>query len=79
VIVQIRRLPHHDGLPLPTRQTAGAAGPTDDIDQTVEQPVAMVYIPADVRIEFGNHLFVIYVYGSTTRSGGGSPVAKRYR
>jgi dUTP pyrophosphatase len=26
VIVQIRRLPHHDGLPLPTRQTAGAAG-----------------------------------------------------
>ena len=26
MIVQIRRLPHHDGLPLPTRQTAGAAG-----------------------------------------------------
>jgi dUTP pyrophosphatase len=26
VIVQIRRLPHHDGLPLPTRQTSGAAG-----------------------------------------------------
>jgi len=26
VIVQIRRLPHHDGLPLPTRQTTGAAG-----------------------------------------------------
>jgi dUTP pyrophosphatase len=26
VIVQIRRLPHHDGLPLPTRQTVGAAG-----------------------------------------------------
>jgi dUTP pyrophosphatase len=26
VIVQIRRLPHHDGLPLPTRHTAGAAG-----------------------------------------------------
>jgi len=26
VIVQVRRLPHHDGLPLPTRQTAGAAG-----------------------------------------------------
>jgi dUTP diphosphatase len=26
VIVQIRRLPNHDGLPLPTRQTAGAAG-----------------------------------------------------
>jgi dUTP pyrophosphatase len=26
VIVQIRRLPHHEGLPLPTRQTAGAAG-----------------------------------------------------
>jgi dUTP diphosphatase len=25
-VVQIRRLPHHDGLPLPTRQTAGAAG-----------------------------------------------------
>lgn len=26
MIVQIRRLPHHDGLPLPTRQTAGSAG-----------------------------------------------------
>jgi dUTP pyrophosphatase len=26
VIVRIRRLPHHEGLPLPTRQTAGAAG-----------------------------------------------------
>ena len=26
MIVQIRRLPHHEGLPLPTRQTAGAAG-----------------------------------------------------
>jgi dUTP pyrophosphatase len=26
VIVPIRRLPHHEGLPLPTRQTAGAAG-----------------------------------------------------
>ena len=25
-MVQIRRLPHHDGLPLPARQTAGAAG-----------------------------------------------------
>ena len=25
-MVQIRRLPHHEGLPLPTRQTAGAAG-----------------------------------------------------
>jgi dUTP pyrophosphatase len=25
-VVQIRRLPHHDGLPLPARQTAGAAG-----------------------------------------------------
>lgn len=24
--VQIRRLPHHEGLPLPARQTAGAAG-----------------------------------------------------
>ncbi|HEV8399689.1 MAG TPA: dUTP diphosphatase [Gemmatimonadales bacterium] len=26
MIVQIRRLPNHDGLPLPTRQTTGAAG-----------------------------------------------------
>lgn len=25
-VVQVRRLPHHDGLPLPARQTAGAAG-----------------------------------------------------
>ncbi len=25
-VVQIVRLPHHDGLPLPARQTAGAAG-----------------------------------------------------
>jgi dUTP pyrophosphatase len=25
-VVQVRRLPHHEGLPLPTRQTAGAAG-----------------------------------------------------
>lgn len=25
-VVQVRRLPHHDGLPLPTRQTAGSAG-----------------------------------------------------
>jgi dUTP pyrophosphatase len=25
-VVQVRRLPHHDGLPLPSRQTAGAAG-----------------------------------------------------
>jgi len=24
--VQVRRLPHHDGLPLPARQTAGSAG-----------------------------------------------------
>lgn len=26
MIVQVRRLPHHEGLPLPMRQTAGAAG-----------------------------------------------------
>ena len=26
MIVQIRRLPHHEGLPLPARQTAGSAG-----------------------------------------------------
>jgi len=25
-VVQVRRLPHHDGLPLPTRQTDGSAG-----------------------------------------------------
>ncbi len=25
-VVQVRRLPHHDGLPLPARQTSGAAG-----------------------------------------------------
>jgi dUTP pyrophosphatase len=25
-VVQVKRLPHHDGLPLPTRQTAGSAG-----------------------------------------------------
>jgi dUTP pyrophosphatase len=25
-VVQVRRLPHHDGLPLPQRQTPGAAG-----------------------------------------------------
>jgi dUTP pyrophosphatase len=25
-VVQVVRLPHHDGLPLPTRQTPGAAG-----------------------------------------------------
>jgi dUTP pyrophosphatase len=25
-VVQVRRLPHHAGLPLPTRQTSGAAG-----------------------------------------------------
>ena len=25
-VVQVRRLPHHDGLPLPARQSAGAAG-----------------------------------------------------
>ena len=25
-VVQVMRLPHHDGLPLPARQTAGAAG-----------------------------------------------------
>jgi dUTP pyrophosphatase len=25
-VVQIKRLPHHDGLPLPARQTAGSAG-----------------------------------------------------
>ena len=25
-VVQVRRLPHHDGLPLPSRQTAGSAG-----------------------------------------------------
>jgi dUTP pyrophosphatase len=25
-VVQVLRLPHHDGLPLPTRATAGAAG-----------------------------------------------------
>src|SRR5439155_24943989 len=25
-VVQVRRLPHHDGLPLPTRQTSGSAG-----------------------------------------------------
>ncbi len=25
-MVQVRRLPHHDGLPLPARQTAGSAG-----------------------------------------------------
>ncbi|TLY54598.1 MAG: dUTP diphosphatase, partial [Gemmatimonadetes bacterium] len=24
--VQVLRLPHHDGLPLPARQSAGAAG-----------------------------------------------------
>jgi dUTP pyrophosphatase len=25
-VVQVRRLPHHQGLPLPARQTAGSAG-----------------------------------------------------
>jgi len=25
-VVRVQRLPHHDGLPLPSRQTAGAAG-----------------------------------------------------
>lgn len=25
-VVQVKRLPHHDGLPLPARQTAGSAG-----------------------------------------------------
>jgi dUTP pyrophosphatase len=25
-VVQVQRLPHHDGLPLPARQSAGAAG-----------------------------------------------------
>jgi len=25
-VVRVRRLPHHDGLPLPARQTAGSAG-----------------------------------------------------
>lgn len=25
-VVQVKRLPHHDGLPLPTRQTEGSAG-----------------------------------------------------
>jgi dUTP pyrophosphatase len=25
-VVQLQRLPHHDGLPLPARQTAGSAG-----------------------------------------------------
>src|SRR6266550_265993 len=25
-VVQVRRLPHHEGLPLPTRQTDGSAG-----------------------------------------------------
>jgi dUTP pyrophosphatase len=25
-VVQVQRLPHHDGLPLPSRQTAGSAG-----------------------------------------------------
>jgi dUTP diphosphatase len=25
-VVQVQRLPHHDGLPLPTKQTAGSAG-----------------------------------------------------
>ncbi len=25
-VIQVLRLPHHDGLPLPTRQTTGAAG-----------------------------------------------------
>ena len=25
-VVQVRRLPHHDGLPLPARQTDGSAG-----------------------------------------------------
>lgn len=25
-VVQVQRLPHHDGLPLPTRQTQGSAG-----------------------------------------------------
>ena len=25
-VVQVRRLPHHDGLPLPARQTPGSAG-----------------------------------------------------
>jgi dUTP pyrophosphatase len=25
-VVQVQRLPHHDGLPLPARQTAGSAG-----------------------------------------------------
>ncbi|HEX9611463.1 MAG TPA: dUTP diphosphatase, partial [Gemmatimonadales bacterium] len=26
MIVQVRRLPHHEGLPLPARQTEGSAG-----------------------------------------------------
>jgi len=38
-VVQVLRLPHHDGLPLPARQSAGAAGydpPSADQDFTLQ-------------------------------------------
>jgi len=51
----------------------------DQVDQTVKQSIAVVDIPADISIEFGNDLFAFYFRGSTTRRGGWSPIAKRYR
>ena len=51
--MQIRRLPHSDGLPLPTYMTAGAAGM--DLHAAVEsdvriEPGAIVLVPTGLQV-----------------------------
>ncbi len=50
--MQVRRLPHHAGLPLPTRQTGGSAGYDVCSAEQVEL-VEVVELPASERGQGG--------------------------
>jgi dUTP diphosphatase len=56
VTMQIRRLPHSDGLPLPTYMTAGAAGMDLHAavrDDVVIEPGAIVLVPTGLEVAIG--------------------------
>jgi len=69
-VVQVRRLPHHDGLPLPSRQTAGSAGydvasaEADFTLQPLERGLAMKHgltlpnAPATIDSDYRGELMV---------------------
>lgn len=64
-----------DGFPIDIPQARRPRAYADDVDQAVKRAIAVIHIPADVRIAFGNDLFTIHFCRLGARSGGGCPIA----